>query len=144
MQHQPPVIPGASGQQQQPGQMLSLQQQPGMLIQEKPDMIIQEVTPAQDQAIEIEISRPQRRQEQRSDTFIVTSPREPLDIQCPCGYQGPANLRFVTGTGTYIWCVVIFIAYWPLFCLPFCLNTCKDTSYVCPRCKKENQRAKIC
>lgn len=61
--------------------------------------------------------------------------REHSSMPCRmCGYDGMSTWRQAAGCATYGWCVCLFCFVWPLFWVPFCIDSCYDTEIVCSRC----------
>jgi len=38
------------------------------------------------------------------------------------------------GPAAYISCLLIALVFFPLMCLPFCVDGCQDIQHVCPAC----------
>lgn len=67
------------------------------------------------------------------DKIIII--REHSSMPCRmCGYDGMSTWRQSAGCATYGWCVCLFCFFWPLFWVPFCMDSCYDTEVVCSRC----------
>lgn len=116
--------------QQQPGIAYQQQQQPGIIYQQQRPIVVE--LPQQQTTYT------------NTTTYQVVVEGQNRSITCNCGYSGPANSYLVTGSGTWIWCIVIFIIYWPLFWLPFVMDSCKDNTFICPKCNKEVARQNVC
>ena len=61
----------------------------------------------------------------------------PRDLGCPfCGCQTQTVFMKKAGNVTYLWCFCLFILTTGILCcVPFCIDSCKDTHLVCVRCK---------
>lgn len=80
-----------------------------------------------------------------SDKIIIV--REHSSMPCRmCGFDGMSTWRQSAGCATYSWCICLFCFFWPLFWLPFCMDSCYDTEVVCSRCgqMKANIPADCC
>lgn len=67
------------------------------------------------------------------DKIIII--REHSSMPCRmCGFDGMSTWRQTAGCATYSWCVCLLCFFWPLFWLPFCMDSCYDTEVVCSRC----------
>lgn len=51
-----------------------------------------------------------------------------------CGFDGMSTWRQTAGCAAYSWCVCLLCFFWPLFWLPFCMDSCYDTEVICSRC----------
>ncbi|CAI2357916.1 unnamed protein product [Caenorhabditis sp. 36 PRJEB53466] len=71
---------------------------------------------------------------------IVTAPKPApsfasYETTCySCGKFVHTLPKFVIGTLTWIVFVLVFICFFPLAFVPFCLDSCKDAHHYCPRC----------
>mmetsp|Transcript_13819 Transcript_13819/g.15911 ORF Transcript_13819/g.15911 Transcript_13819/m.15911 type:complete len:128 (-) Transcript_13819:193-576(-) len=119
---------GQPGYQQQP---MMMQQQPQMM---QPQIII-DMGPGQQQPQQPTFT---------NETYAVTIEGDSRNIKCACGYQGPSNSFLKVGTGTWIWFLVLCFVYWPVSCLPFCMDSCKDTQFVCPKCNTTHGEKRVC
>ena len=61
----------------------------------------------------------------------------PRDLGCPfCQSQTQTVFMKKPGNVTYLWCFCLFILTTGILCcVPFCIDSCKDTHLVCVRCK---------
>ena len=125
------------------------------LEQEQPNMMIQryqggKVMPlpgselAQKTQPEEHVDMSQRPLVPSSEAINLINEGEIRQIDCSCGYKGTASSFLVSGTGTRIWCIVLFLVFFPLFWLPYRMKSCKDQAFLCPKCGAENTRKKVC
>lgn len=63
-------------------------------------------------------------------------------VTCPaCNKEVLTNVKKSPGTLTYISCCCMCCVFFPLSCLPFCINSCLDTIHYCPTCLQPISRA---
>jgi hypothetical protein len=43
--------------------------------------------------------------------------------------------RYEAGGCTWVSCLGIALVFWPLMCVPFCVNDLKDAYHECPHCR---------
>ncbi len=68
-----------------------------------------------------------------SDKIIII--QQHSSMPCPmCGFDGASTWRQKTGVVSWAWCICLFLFFWPLCWLPFCMDSCYDTQIVCNRC----------
>ncbi|KAM3131477.1 hypothetical protein pb186bvf_016407 [Paramecium bursaria] len=62
----------------------------------------------------------------------------PATIQCPkCNQEIRTNLVYKLGDNGWLMVILLAIVFFPLMCLPCCLDDCKDRVHYCPKCGKK-------
>jgi hypothetical protein len=56
--------------------------------------------------------------------------------RCPICNQSAGVIVVRRNSSTqFIWCFIIFLLFWPLCFVPFCMDQCSDIEYVCSSCQ---------
>lgn len=59
----------------------------------------------------------------------------PVQMSCPnCRAVINTRVSHQPGGGTYLASLVICLLFWPLTCVPCCINECQDSVHYCPNC----------
>lgn len=81
-------------------------------------------------------------------TTIINIPGNRQEgTKCPyCTEHSESNLRRTSGCVTWSWCICLTLTATPFFFIPFCVDGCKDTEYVCVKCNqvKNTVKANCC
>ncbi|GMR32356.1 hypothetical protein PMAYCL1PPCAC_02551, partial [Pristionchus mayeri] len=65
----------------------------------------------------------------------IASTSAPYQANCPkCQQEVTTRQSFVTGTFTWLVALIVLFFFFPLACLPFCIDSCKDVHHYCPKC----------
>ena len=65
--------------------------------------------------------------------------------QKPIGCTHDATIvNYRNGKGTWIWSIILFFFFCPLFWLPFCCKSCKDKELICSRCGAVVTKRRVC
>jgi hypothetical protein len=68
----------------------------------------------------------------------------PQQVNCPyCRFSGFTTVRHEPGTGTWLVCICLFVFFWPLSCLPFCVDDMQDAVHYCASCGARMGRSKF-
>uniref|UniRef100_A0A914UKD2 LITAF domain-containing protein n=1 Tax=Plectus sambesii TaxID=2011161 RepID=A0A914UKD2_9BILA len=60
----------------------------------------------------------------------------PAQITCPrCQRQVVTEVNYVNGTMVWIFVLVLLFIFFPLMCVPCCIDQCKDVEHFCPSCR---------
>ena len=57
-----------------------------------------------------------------------------------CGKDTGQIARKKVGCVTIAWCICLFLWTGWLCCLPFCIDSCKDTELICVKCQQVKQK----
>lgn len=69
-------------------------------------------------------------------TIINISSGKQEGSKCPaCGEHSESVQRKDAGCATWSWCICLALTVTPLFFIPFCTDSCKDTEIVCVKCQ---------
>jgi hypothetical protein len=80
-------------------------------------------------------------------TIINIASNHQEGTKCPYCTEHSENLqRKSVGCVTWSWCICLTFTFPPLFFVPFCVDGCKDTEFVCVKCHqvKSTVRANCC
>jgi lipopolysaccharide-induced tumor necrosis factor-alpha factor len=45
------------------------------------------------------------------------------------------ELQYVNGAMVWLFVLILLFVFFPLMCIPCCIDACKDVEHYCPNCK---------
>ncbi len=67
---------------------------------------------------------------------LVTSDYSTNGLNCPfCMKQTQSVQKKTAGSVTWMWCCCLLVFTGLFCCVPFCVDSCKDTEIVCAMCQ---------
>lgn len=79
-----------------------------------------------------------QQQQQPTAVYLGGFPEHSIQASCPyCRNTAATVTQKKNGAMTWVSCFVIGLIFWPLCCVPFCVEGCKDTVHNCSACGAE-------
>ncbi|XP_055378378.1 lipopolysaccharide-induced tumor necrosis factor-alpha factor homolog [Condylostylus longicornis] len=56
-------------------------------------------------------------------------------ILCPsCHATIQTELRYETSSKTHLMALLLCLLFWPVACIPYCMDSCQSANHYCPNC----------
>ncbi|CAH0668927.1 unnamed protein product [Spodoptera exigua] len=60
---------------------------------------------------------------------------KPSTITCPsCRVEIVTRVEYINSSKTHLFALGLCIVFWPLVCLPYFLDSCRNADHYCPNC----------
>lgn len=61
---------------------------------------------------------------------------DPMCLTCPsCQKPITSQIDYESSTKTHLMAGLICLLFWPCFCLPYLMDSCKNANHYCPHCR---------